>query len=65
MDEQAIGFGVPREYLHIERADGGFVVSGSRNGLQLRAVAHNPTRLAKLVRAWSETEAPQPAEASE
>lgn len=45
------------DQLHMERIDGGFVLSGWRNGENVRSVAHNTTRLVALVRAWASVDA--------
>jgi hypothetical protein len=51
------------DQLHIERIDGGFFLSGWRNGENTRCVAHNVTRLVAVVRAWADPGEPKEASA--
>lgn len=59
---QYLGHLAPRptpDQLHIERIDGGFLLSSWRDGVNERSVAHNTTRLVALVRAWAAPSEPE------
>jgi len=42
----------PADHLHIERVEGGFLINGCASGKNIKAVAHNETKLVSMLRKW-------------